>query len=96
MEDGETKRAKKRSAVRIMSPENQHPRIMECFRRNLREPDRMMSMKNSVYVEVLGDTAGGRLLRLNNVEWRHGEKLRMQMIPARMSLGSIVQFVRWS
>ena len=53
----------------------------------------MISMKNSVYVEVFGDAAGGRLLRLNNVEWRHGEKLRVQMIPSRMSLDSIVQFV---
>ena len=42
---------------------------------------------------MFGDTAGGRLLRLNNVEWRRGEKLRMQMIPARMSLDSIVQYV---
>ena len=93
VEDEEKKRANKRLAVRIMSPEDQHPRIMEYFRRNLREPDRMISMKNSVYVEVFEDTAGGRLLRLNNVEWRRGEKLRMQMIPPRMSLDSIVQYV---
>ena len=65
---------------------------MEYFRRNLGEPDQMISMKNSVYVELLGDTAGGRLLRLNNVEWRRGEKLKLQMIPARMGLDSIVQF----
>ena len=91
MEDEEKKRAKKCLAVRIMSPEDQHPRIMEYFRTNLGEPDRMISMKNSVYVEVFGDTAGGRLLRLNNVEWRRGERLRMQMIPAHMSLDSIVQ-----
>ena len=93
VEDEEKKRAKKRLAVRIMSPEDQHPRIMEYFRRNLGEPERMISMKNLVYVEVFGDTAGGCLLRLNNVEWRRGEKLRMQMIPARMSLDSIVQYV---
>ena len=86
VEDDEKKRAMKRLAVRIMSPEDQHPRIMEYFRRNLEEPDRMISMKNSVYVEVFGDMAGGRLLRLNNIEWRHGEMLRMQMIPACMSL----------
>ena len=90
VEDGEKKRAKKRLAVRIMSPEDQHPSIMEYFRRNLGEPDRMLSMKNSVYVEVFGDKAGGGLLRLNNVEWQRGEKLRMQMIPARMSLDSIL------
>ena len=53
----------------------------------------MISMKNLVYVEVFGHTAGGRLLRLNNNEWRCGERLRMQMIPARMSLDSIVQYV---
>ena len=93
VEDEKKKRAKKRFAVRIMSPEDQHPRIMEYFRRNLGEPDRMISMRNSVYVEVFGDTAGGRLLRPNNVEWRRGERLRMQMIPARMSLDSIVQYV---
>ena len=64
---------------------------MEYFQRNLEEPDRMISMKNSVYVEVFGDTAGGHLLRPDNVEWRRGKKLWMQMIPARMSLDSIVQ-----
>ena len=90
VEDEEKKRAKKRLAVRIMSPEDQYPRIMEYFRSNLGEPYRMISMRNSVYVDVVGDTAGGRLLRLNNVEWRRGEKLRMQMIPAGMSLDSIV------
>ena len=67
-EDEEKKRAKKRLAVRIMSPEDQHPRIMEYFRRDLGEPVRMIPMQNSVYVEVFGDTAGGHLLRLNNVE----------------------------
>ena len=56
VEDEEKKRAKKRLAVRIMSPQDQHPRFMEYFRRNLGEPDRMISMKNSVYVEVFGDT----------------------------------------
>ena len=93
VEDEEKKRAKKRLAGRIVSPEDQHPRIMKYFRRNLGEPDRMISMKTSVYVEVFGDTAGGRLLWLNSVEWRRGEKLKMQMIPARMSLDSIVQYV---
>ena len=53
----------------------------------------MLWLKNSVYVEVFGETAGGRLLRLNNVEWRRGEKLKLQMIPARMSLDSIIQYV---
>ena len=57
------------------------------------EPDGKISMKNPVYVEVFGDRARGRLLRLNNVEWRRGEKLRMQMIPARKSLDSRVQYV---
>ena len=76
-----------------MSPEDQHRRIMEHFRENLQEPDQMISMKNSMYMEVFGDTAVGRLLRLNNVKWRRGEKLGMQMLPARMSLDSIVQYV---
>ena len=53
----------------------------------------MISLKNSVYVEVFGETAGGRLLQLNNVEWRSGEKLKLQIIPARRSLDSITQYV---
>ena len=53
----------------------------------------MISIRNLVYVEAVGEKAGGRLLRLNNVEWRCGEKLRMQMIPALMSLDSMVQYV---
>ena len=64
VEHEEKKRAKKRLAVHIMSLEDQHPRIMEYFRRNLGDPDRMISMKNSVFVHVFRDTAGGRLLRL--------------------------------
>ena len=93
VEDEENKRAKKRLAVRILSPEVQHPRLMEFLRQNPGERDRMISMKNSVYVQVFRDTAGGRLLRLNNVEWRRGEKLTMQMIPASISLNPIVQYV---
>ena len=93
VEEVEKNGAKKRLAVRIMSPEDQHPCVMEYFQRNLGEPHCMISMRNSVYVEVFRDTAGGCFLRLNNVEWRRGAKLRMQMIPARMSLDSIVQYV---
>ena len=93
VEDAEKKRAKKRMAVCIMSPEDQHSRIMDYYRRNYGEPDRMISMKNSVYVEMVGNNAGGRLLRLNNVEWRRAKKLRMQMIPACRSLDSIVENV---
>ena len=66
LEDEEKKRAEKRIAVHIMSPEGQHPRITEYFRRHLGEVDRMISMKKPVYVEVVGAMAGGRLLRLNN------------------------------
>ena len=53
----------------------------------------MMPLKNSVYVEMFDEAAGGRLLRLNKVEWRRGEKLKLQMIPAQMSLNSIIQYV---
>ena len=53
----------------------------------------MISSKNWVYVQVVGDMAGGRLLWLNNMEWRRGEELRMQIISARMSLDSIVLYV---
>ena len=93
MEDEEKKRAKKRMAVRILSPEEQHPCIMECFQHNLGAPERMISLKNSVYVEVVGETAGGSLLRLTNVEWRCGEKLKFHRIPAQMSLDSIIEYV---
>ena len=41
----------------------------------------------------LGDTMGQRLMRLNNVEWRRGEQLRMQVIFARMSLDEIVKYI---
>ena len=61
------KRVKRQLAVRIMSPEDQHHPIMEYFRRSLGEPDRTISMKNSDYVEVFGDTTGGRLT------WREAE-----------------------
>ena len=53
----------------------------------------MFSLKNSVNVEVFGETAGGHLLRINNVEWRRGGKLKLQMIPARMSLDLIIHYV---
>ena len=48
MEDEEKRRAKKHLAVRLMSLEDRHPRIMEYFRRNLGESDRMISMMNTV------------------------------------------------
>ena len=59
-------------AVRIMASEDTHAEIMEFFRRNLGEPSRMLGLKNAFYVEVFGDTMGQRLMRLNNVERRHG------------------------
>ena len=93
MEDEEKKRAKKRLAVRIMAAEDTHAGIMEFFRRNLGEPNRMLGLKNAVYVEVFGDSMGRRLLRLNNVEWRRVEPLRMQVIFARMSLDEIVKYI---
>ena len=93
VEDEEKKRAKKRVAVRIMAAEDTHAGIMEFFRRNLGEPNRMLGLKNAVYVEVFGDSMGQRLLRLNNVEWRRGEPLRMQVIFACMSLDEIVKYI---
>ena len=93
VEDEERKREKKRMAVRIMSSEEHHLGIMELFRQNLGVPKRIISLKNSVYVEVFGETAGGHLLQLNNVKWRGGEKLKLQMIPQRMSLVSIIPYV---
>ena len=93
VEDEEKKHAKKRVAVRIMAAEDTHAGILEFFRRNLGEPNRMLGLKNAVYVEVFGDSMGQRLLRLNNVEWRRGEPLRMQVIFARMSLDEIVKYI---
>ena len=93
MEDEEKKRAKKRVAVRIMASEDTHAGLMEFFRRNLGEPSRMLGLKNAVYVEVFGDTMGQRLMRLNNVEWRRGEPLRMQVGFARMRLDEIVKYI---
>ena len=93
VEDEEKKRAKKRVAVRIMASEDTHAGIMEFFRRILGEPSRMWGLKNAVYVEVFGDNMGQRLMRLNNVEWRRGEQLRMQVLFARMSLDEIVKYI---
>ena len=93
VEEEDKKRAKKRVAVRIMASEDTHAGIMEFFRRNLGEPSRMLGLKNAVYVEVFGDTMGQRLMRLNNVDWRRGEPLRMQVIFARMSLNEIVKYI---
>ena len=93
VEDEEKKRAKKRVAVRIMASEDTHAGIMEFFRRNLGEPNRMLGLKKAVYVEVFRDTMGQRLMRLNNAEWRRGEPLRMQVIFDRMSLDEIVKYI---
>ena len=79
--------------MRIMAAEDTHAGIMEFFRRNLGEPNRMLGLKDAVYVEVFRDSMGQRLLRLNNVEWRRGEPLRMQVIFARMSLDEIVKYI---
>ena len=48
VEDEEKKRAKKRVAVRIMAAEDTHAGIMEFFRRNLGDPNRMLGLKNAV------------------------------------------------
>ena len=92
-EDEEKKRTEKRVAVRIMASEDTHAGMMEFFRRNLGEPSRMLRLKNAVYMEVFGDTMRQRLMRLNNVEWRRGEQLRMQVIFARMSLDEIMKYI---
>ena len=76
-----------------MTSEDTHAGIMEFFQRNLGEPNQMLGLKNAVYVEVFGDTMGQRLMRLNIVEWRRGEPLRMQVILARMSLDGIVKYI---
>ena len=89
----EKKRAKKRVAVRIMASEDTHAGIMEFFWRNLGEPSRMLGLKNAVYVQVFGDTMGQRLMRLNSVEWRRGEPLRMQVIFRRMSPDEIMKYI---
>ena len=94
VEDKGKKRAKKRVAVRIMASEDTHAGTMVLVWQNLGEPSRMLGFMNAVYVEVLGDTMGQRLTRLNNAGWRRGEPLRMQVIFARMSLDEIVKYIR--
>ena len=93
VEDEEKKRAKKRVAVRIMASEDTDAGMMDFFRRNYGEPSRMFGLKNAVYMEVFGDTMGQRLMRLNNVEWRRADPLRMQVIVARMSLDEIAKYI---
>ena len=61
VEDEEKKRARKRVAVSIMAAEDTHAGIMEFFRTNLGEPNRMLGLKNAVYVEVFEDSMGQRL-----------------------------------
>ena len=54
----------------------------------------MISMRQSLYVEVSEGAAGQRLLRLNNQAWMKNEPLlRLREIPAHMSLVSIVQYI---
>ena len=48
VEDEEKKCAKRRVAVRIMAAEDTHAGIMEFFRRNLGEPNRMLGLKNAM------------------------------------------------
>ena len=54
----------------------------------------MTSMRQSLYVQVFGEAAGERLLRLHNQAWMKNEPLlRLRGIPARMSPESIVQYI---
>ena len=69
-------------AVCVMPPDAQHLRIMEYLERNLGAPERMIWLKNAVYVEVFGEVAGACLLRLNNVEWRVGGQVRAAVCAA--------------
>ena len=53
----------------------------------------MIALNNPVYVEVFGETAGGCLLGVNNVEFRRGKNLKLQIMPVRMSLDLITLYV---
>ena len=54
----------------------------------------MISMCQSLYVEVFREAAGQRLLRLHNQGWIKNEPLlRLQEIPTHMSLESVVQYI---
>ena len=54
----------------------------------------MIAMRQRLYVEVFGEAAGQRLLRLHNQAWMNNEPLlRLQEISARMSLELIVQYI---
>ena len=53
----------------------------------------MISMRQSLYVEVFGEAAGQTLLRLHNQAWMKNEPLLcLREIPARISLELIVQY----
>ena len=94
VEDEEKKRSKKRVAVKIMYGPQYHGHLQEYFRRNIGEPDCIISMRQSLYVEVFGEAAGQRLLRLHNEAWMKNEPLFwLREIPARMSLESILQYI---
>ena len=94
VEDEEKKRFKKRLTVKIMYGPQYHGRLQKYFRRNIGELERMISMRQSLYVEVFGEPAGQRLFRLHNEVWMKNEHLlSLREIPARMSLESIVQYI---
>ena len=89
VEDEEKKRAKKRMTIKIMCGSQYHAHLQEYFQQNMGETERMVSMRQSLYVEVFGEAADQRLLHLHNQEWMKNEPpLRLQEIPARMSLES--------
>ena len=51
-------------------------------------------MRESLYVEVLTQAAGQRLLLLHNHAWMKNKPLvRLREMPARISLTSIVQYI---
>ena len=54
----------------------------------------MISMRQSLYVEVVSEDAGQKLILLHNQAWMRNKPLvRPREIPARMSLESIVQYI---
>ena len=93
-EDEEEKPAKEKGAVKIMYWPHFHGHRRECFRRNMGEPDRMISMRQSLYVAVFWEAAGQGLLRLDNqASVKNEPLLRLREIPARMSRDLTVQYI---
>ena len=82
-----------RHLLKDVLPGNWKRRVEDEEEKQAKKRVAVRIVKNAVYAEVFSDSTGQRLLHLNNVEWRRGEPLRMQVIFARISLDEIVKYI---